>query len=152
MSDRVIVMEHGVIRQSGAPKELYRRPANKFVADFVGVASFVDVTRGLDGKSWRMPDGTAIMADASAATEGARYQLMLRPEAITIAATASTFGGEGVQVLAGRVCEMSYLGAYSEYLVAAGGALIRVHANADIAVGADVALAFRPDDARVLPA
>ena len=67
-----------------------------------------------------MPDGTAIVADASAATEGARYQLMLRPEAIAIAASASGFGGDGVQVLPGRVREASYLGAYSEYLVEVG--------------------------------
>ena len=156
MSDRVIVMEKGVIRQVGTPRDLYRRPENKFVAAFVGVASFIDVTRGEDGSSWRMPDGTAIAADASAATAGTKYQLMLRPEAVTLA--ASSEGGAsrgvqvlGVQVLQGHVREAAYLGAYSEILVEAGGSLIRVHADADIAPGTQVSLAFRPDDARVLP-
>ena len=150
MSDRVIVMDRGVIRQAGAPKELYRRPLDRFVADFVGTASFIDVMRDGDGHAWRLPDGTRIEADASAAAGGTRHQIMLRPEAIAIGAAGQSFAGNGVQALAGRVKEASYLGAHSEYLVEAGGALIRVHGTEDIAVGADVVLAFRALDARVL--
>ena len=41
----VIVMDAGRITQEGTPKDLYRRPANRFVADFVGRASFIDVAR-----------------------------------------------------------------------------------------------------------
>jgi ABC-type Fe3+/spermidine/putrescine transport system ATPase subunit len=126
MSDRVIVMQNGVIMQAGTPKELYRRPSNKFVADFVGVASFIDV----------------IPAD-----EG-----LLRPEAISLGRVGTTFTGDGVQMLKGRIKETSYLGAHSEYLVAAGGSLIRVHANDDHAPESDVVIAFRAADARVLSA
>ena len=69
MSDRVIVMEKGVIQQAGTPKDLYRRPANRFVADFVGVASFLDVSAAGEGQ-WCLPDGAIIRADASAAVAG----------------------------------------------------------------------------------
>ena len=150
MSDRVIVMDKGRIMQAGTPKELYRRPANRFVADFVGVASFVDVTAADSGLMWRLPDGTTVAADGSAAKAGGRLQLMLRPEAVSLGAAGTTFTGEGVQVLKGRIREAHYLGAYSEYLIEAGGGLVRVHANEDHAPGADVVLAFRAADARVL--
>jgi ABC-type Fe3+/spermidine/putrescine transport system ATPase subunit len=37
LSGRVVVLDHGRLRQSGQPQELYLRPANRFVADFLGV-------------------------------------------------------------------------------------------------------------------
>ena len=150
MSDRVIVMDKGIIQQAGAPKALYRRSANRFVADFVGVASFIDVEPTGTASQWRLPDGTAIMADSSVAVAGGRHQLMLRPEAVRLAPGGTAFPGDGVQTLKGRVREAHYLGAYSEYLVEAGGTLIRVHAGEDIAPGTEVTVAFRPVDARVL--
>ena len=150
MSDRVIVMDKGIIQQVGTPKELYRRPSNKFVADFVGVASFIDVTPSGNSGTWLLPDGSPVRADASAARPGAQHQLMLRPEAVTLAVTGASFSPEDTEVLSGRVREASYLGAYSEYLVEAGGATIRVHANDDLTPGADVTLAFSSGDARIL--
>ena len=150
MSDRVIVMDKGIIQQAGAPKALYRRSANRLVADFVGVASFIDVEPTGTASQWRLPDGTAIMANSSVAVAGGRHQLMLRPEAVRLAPGRTAFQGDGVQTLNGRVREAHYLGAYSEYLVEAGATLIRVHAGEDIAPGTEVTVAFRPVDARVL--
>lgn len=150
MSDRVIVMDKGVIQQAGTPKELYRRPVNKFVADFVGVASFIDVARADANDGWTLPDGTLIRADSSAALAARSHQLMLRPEAVSLAPIGTQFPGDGIQTLTGRVRETSYLGAYSEYLVEAGGAHVRVHANEDIAPGTDVTMAFRTVDARIV--
>ncbi len=149
MSDRVIVMDKGVIMQAGTPKDLYRRPINKFVADFVGVASFLDVSVAGDGQ-WRLPDGAIIRADSSAAVAGGKHQLMLRPEAVRLVKPSASESGRDVQRLAGRIREVSYLGAYSEYLVEAGGATVRVHSGDDVAPGTDVALTFETTDARVL--
>ena len=42
MSDRVVVMNAGVIEQQGPPREIYERPATRFVAGFVGVTNVVD--------------------------------------------------------------------------------------------------------------
>ncbi len=36
LGDRIVVMRHGKIMQAGSPEELYRRPANRFVAGFIG--------------------------------------------------------------------------------------------------------------------
>src|SRR4051812_16757126 len=83
MSDRVIVMEGGRIMQAGAPKELYRYPVNRFVADFVGRASFIDVRQAPDGRGWLTPSGAPIELD-NPATGAGRYQAMLRPEAVEV--------------------------------------------------------------------
>ena len=41
MSDRIFVINRGVIQQVGSPTEVYRKPANQFVADFVGTINFL---------------------------------------------------------------------------------------------------------------
>jgi ABC-type Fe3+/spermidine/putrescine transport system ATPase subunit len=42
MSDRIAVMSKGVVQQMGTPVEIYERPANKFVADFIGESNFLE--------------------------------------------------------------------------------------------------------------
>ena len=42
MSDVIVVMRDGLIQQMGGPTELYERPVNRFVADFIGTSNFVD--------------------------------------------------------------------------------------------------------------
>jgi ABC-type Fe3+/spermidine/putrescine transport system ATPase subunit len=152
MSDRVIVMDLGRIMQEGAPKDLYRRPANRFVADFVGVASFIDATPVGDGRTWRLPDGSTVVASDGPANAPRGCQLVLRPESVIIAEAGAPpqIAGSDVQTLPGRVREVHYLGPYSEYVVEAGGGLIRVHSEQDIPAGSDVAVSFRSADARIL--
>ena len=41
MSDRIIVMEKGVVQQIDSPQNVYQNPSNKFVADFIGMANFI---------------------------------------------------------------------------------------------------------------
>ena len=48
ISDRIAVMNQGNIMQIGKPEEIYRKPANPFVANFIGVSNFVDCT--VDGQ------------------------------------------------------------------------------------------------------
>jgi iron(III) transport system ATP-binding protein len=57
-----------------------------------------------------------------------------------------------MRVLQGRVREVHYLGAYSEYVVDAGGGVIRVHAGADIGAGSQVVLPARNSEIRGLTA
>ena len=50
MSDVIVVMKDGLIQQQGDPTELYERPVNRFVADFIGTSNFMDATvDGVDG-------------------------------------------------------------------------------------------------------
>jgi ABC-type Fe3+/spermidine/putrescine transport system ATPase subunit len=153
MSDRVIVMESGQIMQVGAPKELYRHPVNRFVADFVGHASFIDVTRSPDGRTWITPDGTSIELDASGIPSEGSYQAMLRPEAIHLSRAADTLvDGAQVNMLKGQVREGHYMGAYTEYLVQAAGTVLKVHSTLDIQPGSDVLVTFAAMDCRLVVA
>ena len=42
MSDRIAVMDHGLVQQVGTPRDIYEHPQNRFVADFIGETNFVD--------------------------------------------------------------------------------------------------------------
>jgi ABC-type Fe3+/spermidine/putrescine transport system ATPase subunit len=151
MSDRVIVMNLGHIMQEGSPKDLYRKPANRFVGDFVGRASFIDVKLTAND-TWTTVDGTPLqVAGATTAkANGGRYQAMLRPEAIELVeAGAPPVGGE-VNQISGTVGESHYLGAYTEYVVKAAGADIKVHSLADLAPGAPAILRFGRLDCRLV--
>jgi len=49
LSDRVMVLDRGQVQQIAAPQEAYLRPANRFVADFLGIANFVQLADGREG-------------------------------------------------------------------------------------------------------
>jgi ABC-type Fe3+/spermidine/putrescine transport system ATPase subunit len=148
MSDRVIVMDGGRIQQAGSPKEIYRWPVNRFVADFVGRASFIDVLH--KGAGWTTPDGTVIEVKNDLPDRAGRYQAMLRPEKIEI--TEGDAPAQRGCRLPGRICQSHYLGAFTEYVVEAGGTKVKVHSHRDFDVGAAVTLLFSPDNCCLVPA
>ena len=86
MADIIVVMHDGVVKQAGAPLELYDRPANLFVAGFIGSPSmnFFPVTvadgalRLADGQTLPIPAGVSL-------TDGAKVILGLRPEELVMA-------------------------------------------------------------------
>jgi len=149
MSDRVIVMNGGKIQQVGTPRELYRSPTNRFVADFVGRASFIDVTRVEGEAGWKTPSGETIEVDDATSDGSGACQAMLRPEDIDIA-EGDAKGGSPGRSLSGTIRESHYLGAFTEYVVDAGGAKLKVHSKRDLAVGASVILRFAPENCRLV--
>ncbi|PMI06108.1 phosphonate ABC transporter ATP-binding protein, partial [Vibrio splendidus] len=50
MADRIVVMNHGVIEQVGAPQEIYQKPVSRFVAEFVGSMNFIQASVAAQGK------------------------------------------------------------------------------------------------------
>ena len=137
LADRIVVLEFGTIAQVGTPKELYERPANLFVAQFIGSPAMnivpcttSDGRYGLEGGR-----GGVYTGDHGA------VQLGIRPEHIDIGAP-----GEG-QVDA-RVDVLEYLGADSYVIVDAGplGQMtIRSHGEQEAEPGQEIGLKFRED-------
>src|SRR5262249_36058862 len=88
MSDRIAVMSRGKIQQLGAAIDIYERPVNRFVADFIGDTNFVEAAvAGREGEflRCRSPGGLALLASpASNAGAGTKVTLALRPEKITL--------------------------------------------------------------------
>ena len=94
MADRIIVMKDGVVRQFGTPQEIFERPADDFVAGFVGEPqmNFFDCTISRRGDGvFAVADGLAVkldepwlLANGVAVSGDAAYKLGVRPEHISI--------------------------------------------------------------------
>jgi len=86
MADKIVVMHDGVVKQAGAPLELYDRPQNLFVAGFIGSPSmnFLD-GRVADGRLVLPDDQSLPVPEGAALSEGQVVRLGLRPEELTIA-------------------------------------------------------------------
>ncbi len=106
LSDRIAVMSRGRIEQLGAPREIYERPATRFVADFIG-ASTVLRGRAVAGDRVTVAGGTLHIAGA-ALPPGADVELAIRPERVGLAP------GPGDNVLDARVEGLVYQGAQTE--------------------------------------
>ncbi len=127
MSDRVAVMNAGRIVQEGTPDELYRRPASRFVAGFIGGANL------LDGE-WRRRDSGLVfecqlgglLCAGSEPNEG-RGMMAVRPEAVQLTVDRP---GQQVNVFGARIDSVQFLGAFHEYRVSVNGHALRVHTPA----------------------
>jgi putative spermidine/putrescine transport system ATP-binding protein len=127
LSDRMAILRDGRIQQIGSPVEVYERPANDFVAGFIGVSNLIE----RDGR-----------------------QVTVRPEKIRILEDGQT-AELGAHVERGVVREVVYLGAVTRYVVdlEAAGELVVVRQNLDSAEralearGRRVRLAWRPEQA-----
>jgi spermidine/putrescine ABC transporter ATP-binding subunit len=112
LSDRIAVMEQGRIVQLGTPQEIYRRPATRFVAGFIGESNLYRAK--VDGAGNGVLDtGTRLRLPTGAPREGAEIGLMLRPER----PRAVTGAGSTDQVFSGEVVETVYLGETVKYRV-----------------------------------
>ncbi len=88
MADRIVVMDHGRIMQVGAPLELYDRPANKFVASFIGSPSMSFVSGALGGSeasNWFETTGGERLAVAAAVQPKSGVEAGIRPEHFVVA-------------------------------------------------------------------
>ncbi|MGZ9809466.1 ABC transporter ATP-binding protein [Pseudoroseicyclus sp. H15] len=94
MADHVVVMKGGVIEQQGAPLDLYDKPANKFVAGFIGspAMNFVDGTVGADGRSVSLElPGAPVLPLAREVTASSKVTTGLRPEHLRIGPDGAQF-------------------------------------------------------------
>ncbi|AYD00622.1 ABC transporter ATP-binding protein [Neorhizobium sp. NCHU2750] len=115
MADLVCVMSGGRIRQIGSPQDVYDRPEDLFVADFVGKTNQFPVMMETDGKTLRLSDGSAI-ASSGALAPGAAIAA-LRPEAIRMSRAKST----DLASFKGLVTHRIFLGSSAEYAVTVAG-------------------------------
>ena len=122
MSDRIAVMCGGVIEQLGTPREIYERPATRFVAGFIGTSNIVEghVERtegGLALLSYTAQDRVVVPAPPSVRA-GDKLEVSIRPEKVDLHREAPPVQATGGSVLSGTVTEVVYHGTSTNYTVA----------------------------------
>ena len=114
MSDRVFLLNNGIVQQVGSPLEIYRHPVNQFVANFVGKANFL---KGTAGNGFIAITGTPQKIPYSGTLTG-NVVLTLRPENIKIVPEKAD--------LTGTIKTMYYLGNENDCRIDLGGVSLRV--------------------------
>ena len=118
LSDRIVVLREGVLMQVGTPQEIHDRPANVFVADFMGFRNFFDVTLGQASGNHvdvTASGGTFRSRGADGIATGQAAVLAIRPDDVKLGA------GDGQNKLSGKVELVEYLGREIEAAVMTEG-------------------------------
>jgi iron(III) transport system ATP-binding protein len=150
LSDRVAVFHQGRVHQVAAPREVYERPADKVVADFMGLVNFLEGVVGRAG-AVEVRAGLTVAVDVPPwAKPGDSVWLVVRPEDVQLTPAAA---GAGAGRLVGTVRERTYLGNLVDYWVECAGLALRVQTHHALLVepGAAVALALDTERATVIP-
>ena len=133
MADQIVVMNHGRIEQIGAPLELYDRPANLFVAGFIGSPSMNFITGTVGAEGFRTTDGLILPVDANAAAHaGTQAVYGIRPEHLALDAAGLPFAVEIVEPtgsetqVQGRLGDQPLQGVFRERIDTKPGETIRV--------------------------
>jgi iron(III) transport system ATP-binding protein len=160
LSDRIVVMRHGRIEQLATPEIVYRRPASVFVADFIGQANFLDVTRftlhnggetataSVLGTEYHVPVHPEL-------TTGSSSVLLVRPESVSVRRLPEE--AHEVAASTGRILSSVFYGAWIEYDVEteSGNMTAMIYdpaPNEIMTAGTLVSVDFEPERAWLMPA
>jgi spermidine/putrescine ABC transporter ATP-binding subunit len=147
LSDRIAVMNRGRIEQLAAPREIYKRPATRFVADFIGGSSLLR-GRAIAPDRVELVPGLTLRVEAEPLPVGQAVDLAIRPERVGVGLRG---GGEAdADAVGGWIVALTYLGAQTEVSVELPGGqrvlgLVAEPAPTPLAVGQPVSLTFPPD-------
>lgn len=140
VSDRVIVMRNAAIAQQGTPRELYERPLDVFVADFIGDSNIVDgEIVAVDGDKARVRIGAREITLPRRSESAGPVKVAVRPNAIGLSPRVAD------EALIGVVRKATYLGSHVEYSVESDLGLLFVTGPVraePLRVGGDVSIEF----------
>ncbi len=148
LGDRIVVMKGGVIQQQGSPEELFKRPANKFVAGFIGSppmnflkADLAGAKGGVSvrGEGFDLPLSEEQRARLDRAPQ--QVEIGIRPSAFT----ADTSVGSPIEL---HLVVSEYLGAHSVLVTRCGGeeVLVEYDSATPMKAGTTMTFGVRPDD------
>ena len=136
LADRIVLLNEGRLVQSGSPHEIYDRPADAFVAGFVGRANLLDA-RVIDAQTIDTPIGH-LHTPPHGRAAGSVLRVLVRPERIEIASAAT-----GENVFAAQILRDRFFGATRQVEVAAGNGRLEI----ETAMRDHVAIVRVPRDA-----
>ena len=153
MSDRIAVMDQGIVQQSGPPEEIYETPTKTFVAGFIGVSNLLPAT--VEGDGVRLSTGQLCRAPVPPDCEqGTSVHCSVRPEKIVLGDVE-----DGMVALEGEIVERIYLGTTTQVIVQLGPdrRVVSLEQNTDRSraddrweIGERIRLGWRPEHALVL--
>lgn len=169
MSDRIAVMNGGVIEQIGTSEEIYHRPKTRFVADFIGETNLFTgqvVAQNGSGLTVETPVLRLVAPAIAEISAGTVVHVSIRPEAIRVTNGAAVAGGRDApdggefgsgNYLAGLLMEKIFIGSATRLVVQVGdGQLVTVQTyNGDsygLKQGSQVTLTWAPEDSAVMSA
>lgn len=146
LADRICLMNDGKIEQLGRPEDIYERPANTFVADFIGASNLIYGTVATDSRI-ETADGVLPLPEGCPAPVGERAALVVRPEKLLLCNSDDGF-------LSGQVAESIYAGSETRLLVRLpSDTLLTVRRGAGlppVAIGENVFMRWDREQARLL--
>jgi ABC-type Fe3+/spermidine/putrescine transport system ATPase subunit len=149
IADRVAVMDHGVVRQVGAPREVYDHPANSFVAGFMGSTNLLLATvreRSSGAVRVEVTGGYSLhIDDMRTFTAGDEVILSARPECLSLLPAGASGSGN---VWPGVITFATFVGDVTIYRVRVGGHLLEVRAPAHTSHEPGATVLVRPDAQR----
>ena len=153
MSDRIAVMNGGVVEQCGTPEEVYEHPVRQFVAGFIGISNLMDGT--IEDGGVRLAGGQRCQAAVpEGVADGTAVCLSVRPEKIWLDEHE-----EGMVMLDGTIAERVYIGTTTQVIIelSPGARIValeqnthRSHADDRWEIGEKVRLGWRPEHGQVL--
>jgi spermidine/putrescine transport system ATP-binding protein len=147
MSDRIAVMNHGVVAQVGTPQEIYEQPGSLFVADFIGSSNILSgELAGTAGgvARVRLTTGDEIRVPAARLPPAARrLRIVVRPDHMSLATSAPS--GPELNAIPVEVENIAYLGTHRQVALrtADGQGLLVTHALGQPGGGEDCAIGDR---------
>ena len=123
ISDKVAVMNGGVIEQFDTPENIYRRPATEFVARFIGFENFLELAKKQDGV-YTAPDGSEFLTSMDLDCE--KFAGTIRPDDICLADDVQT-----ENVLSGKIGVRTFLGKSYQYEVETSAGVLKVNMGTD---------------------
>lgn len=115
ISDKIIIMNGGVVEQMGTPQETYYSPKSEFVADFIGEANFLKGE--VLGKNLIRVNGIELESNTGTLEIGKECKLVLRPESVTLAEDG---------IVPCEVVYSCFMGSYQNYHVMVGDTLVKL--------------------------
>jgi len=157
ISDRIAVMDSGDIVQIGTATEIYQKPANRFVADFIGTMNFitgeiVQTPGGDDAVSVRTEFSDKVLCTTDGVTEaspGKKVYVSIRPEDVEVITQPS----QGMENLfKGTIAHKAYLGNFLYFFVKVNGTMIQAQVPNDLPQdeGQEVQLFLDPQKCMIL--
>ena len=149
MADIVCVMYEGVIQQAASPLDIYLRPANRFVATFVGANNFLSVVGNGDG--FALGSGGADLVGLAPGAPSGGIVAAIRPETLFVAGAKATPSDAGITIPA-TLREVSFIGREMEiFAVTRTGEPLKAVSRPDPGVigmdqGSPIAFAVRSED------